>query len=307
MQAIYKDFIFNNLETTVKLMEVLTEIFSNKVLKEKFTLKGGSAVNFYLGELTRLFSDIDLDLKEIDGALLDKEKALISFELLEIMKKLNYEYSSSKSRHSYSLDSFKFPYKKKNGNLDYLKIEINYSCGKHLYSDVKLPKEKNFIDTDITVVNLSELIGMKMKALFDRLSAKDLFDIYKLIGTMPSLDCKEVRKAFLFYYTLASLNYDFNTIKRLENITKRDCIAQLYSSIPKNSGVNLERMKREVSDFAYGIFDFTSEELEFCKAFQEGYYQPELLFDDEDVIARAEQNKLATYKIKLKRKYKQIF
>lgn len=205
-----------------------------------------------------------------------------------------------KSRHSYSLDSFCFPYQKKNGNIDYLKIEIKYSCNNHLYPNTLLPKQESIIDTDIFVVDLNELIGMKLKALFDRKSAKDLFDVFQLINVISSLDYQAIRKSFLFYYTLASLRYDYDTIDKINCITKKDLISTLYPIIPKKSGYNLETMKNSVLEFAYDILSFTNKEMEFCEAFQEGFYYPELLFENEHVLERARQNPIANYKIKLK-------
>jgi len=280
---IHKDFIKNNLETTIKLMEVLSKIFTDQSLKDKLVLKGGSAVNFYIGDLTRLFLDIDLDLQVSNEAYINQEKEKISLQLFRIMELLNYEYSFKKSRHSYSLDSFCFPYKKKNGNIDYLKIEINYSF----------------------ILNLNELIGMKLKALFDRTSVKDLFDVFQLINVIPSLDYQAIRKSFLFYYTLASLKYDYNIIDKINCITKKDLISTLYPVIPKKSGYNLEIMKHSVLEFAYSILDFTNKEMEFCEKFQEGFYYPELLFENEHVLERARQNPIANYKMELKRMSRQ--
>lgn len=113
MKKIYKDFIENNLETTLKLMEVLSKIFTDDSLKNKLVLKGGSAVNFYIGDLTRLFLDVDLDLQVPDEAYIKQEKEKLSLQLLGIMEYLDYEYSFKKSRHSYSLDSFFFHIRKK--------------------------------------------------------------------------------------------------------------------------------------------------------------------------------------------------
>lgn len=96
MKYIYKNFIKNNLETTIKLMEVLSKIFTDKELRNKLILKGGSAVNFYIGDLTRLFLDIDLDLQVPNETNINQEKEKLSLQLFRIMEYLNYEYSFKK-------------------------------------------------------------------------------------------------------------------------------------------------------------------------------------------------------------------
>lgn len=59
----YPKIISNYLETTFRLLQILSEIYNNEPLKECFVLRGGSAVSFYLPDLKRLFLDIDIDFK----------------------------------------------------------------------------------------------------------------------------------------------------------------------------------------------------------------------------------------------------
>ena len=297
----HPSFISNHLETTFRLLQILSKIYNNESIKNCFVLRGGSAVSFYLPELKRLFLDIDIDFKtkEIEHTKEEREEVIKNID--SIMKMLDYDDMSSKSRHSYSLDSLCYSYLNKAGNLDYIKMDINYSMGRHLYSD-------NIVDIEeldhakICLLNLEELIAMKLKSLFERTSIKDLFDIFMLIKTYPLLDTVRIRKSYLFYYTLSALELEPDCIYRLKDISKKDMIAKLYPLIEKRSGYQLEIMKEKVEDFAKEILQFTKEELEFCSAFYQGEYCPELLFKESETIAIAKQNAIACYKTNLKKR-----
>ena len=54
-------YVKNNLETTIKLTELLQKIYQDNYLSKNLVLKGGSAVQLYLNDFKRLFFDLDID------------------------------------------------------------------------------------------------------------------------------------------------------------------------------------------------------------------------------------------------------
>ena len=71
------NFINNNLEKVVRLLDVLEFIFSKSNFSEDVILKGGTAINLMYTNLKRLSVDIDLDYQgslKREEAFLDKEK-----------------------------------------------------------------------------------------------------------------------------------------------------------------------------------------------------------------------------------------
>ncbi len=217
----YPKIISNYLETTFRLLQILSEIYNNESLKECFVLRGGSAVSFYLPDLKRLFLDIDIDFKTKEIEHTKEEKKVLE-NMNAIMRMLDYNDRSTKSRYSYSLDSLRYPYFNRKGNLDYIKMDINYSMGRHLYPDCVVEKE-DLEHAKICLLNLEELIGMKLKSLFERTSIKDLFDIFMLINTYSSLDIVRIRKSYLFYYTLSTPELEPDCIYKLKDISKYAC------------------------------------------------------------------------------------
>lgn len=306
--ALYENkgnFILNYLESCLRLAQVLSEIYQCEDLRSNLILKGGCAVECYLGAVKRLFLDIDLDFNISHIEDINDERNILREKLFQVMKRLNYNEISSKSRYSYSLDSFKFPYKQQSGNLDYLKLEINYSNGEHLYPTInkKWQDERFLLDAEVSILNLEELLGMKMKVLLNCGRPKDLFDVYQLIHSFPNCDIDLVRKAYLFYFALSNRKYTLAHTQNILDISNRDIIGKLYPSIPRNCGFNLDKVKKEVLDFSFDLLQFTTDEKEFLSLFQQGYYCPEFLFNDEEVIKRAKNCPIANYKMMVKNYY----
>ena len=120
------NFINNNLEKVIRLLDVLDFIFNKSSFSDDVVLKGGTAINLLHTNLKRLSVDIDLDYHgtlDREKTFLDKEK--IEEELDSYMNNEGYNLSP-KSRGSVALFSKMYQYIDASGNIDYIKIEINF-------------------------------------------------------------------------------------------------------------------------------------------------------------------------------------
>ena len=75
------NFINNNLEKVVRLLDVLDFIFNKSSFSNDVVLKGGTAINLLHTNLKRLSVDIDLDYHgtlDREKTFLDKEKMVLS-------------------------------------------------------------------------------------------------------------------------------------------------------------------------------------------------------------------------------------
>lgn len=291
-------YIKNNLETSIHLTHTLQAIYQNEYLKQSLLLKGGTAVQFYLEKVKRLFFDLDMDF-----ILPMEERKNFQTYLIENLRQQGYEQVSPKSRFSYSLDSYCFPYYLENGNLNYLKLDINYSSNPHLYPMTR----KEVIDKDfelhqtISLVNINELMGMKLASLQESGQIKDLFDLYQILTSNLEVEIEKVKKAYLFYMVLADCHDKIEKTDKINAITKREERKKLYPLIPKQSNPNLDKMKKEVLDYIKECSILTLEQREFIKNFNQGQYHPEYLFTEE-ALKNAWNNPMANFKIKLKTK-----
>lgn len=298
-------YIKNNLEISNRLGTIASHIFQNIELSKMLLLKGGFAVQLYLGEFKRLFFDIDFDTySPLRESMMDVSKIKLREQLLASMEQLGYYEVSNKSRFSYSLDSYQFPYYLSNGTINYAKIEINYSFGSHLYVPTlkQIVKPLFAVHSDFKLVNLEELIGMKLKALLDRGAVKDLYDLYYLINQFPCLDLEKIKKAYIFYFVLACPQNQLCNYTKIHEITNKDMIRGLYPLIEKQSNPKLEQMKDCVLSFTHDLLNYHAEERYFIEQFYQGNFVPEYLFSDDITIEHALSNPIAQWKTKIKQR-----
>lgn len=291
-------YIKNNLEITLKLTKMINSLYADEYLQKCLLLKGGAATQLYLDTPRRLFFDLDLDF-----SCNITERDNFQKHLLSLVFKEGYTEISKKSRFSYSLDSYRFPYYLENGNLNYLKMDINYSFGTHLYPVIRKKIENSDFNLKqiITLINIEELLGMKIKALQDRGEVKDLFDIYQLITNRPDIDIKNVQNAYIFYMVLSSCQTKIISLDKITGITNNDVRTKLYPLIPKESSPDLTLYKKEVLDYVSECNILNKEQQKFIQEFENNNYQPEYLFNNPTVLENAKNNPIATWKVKMKK------
>lgn len=299
-------FRSETLEKVLRLIDVLNFINETEELSPYLVLKGGTAINFTIFNLPRLSVDIDLDFN-FNGT---KE------EMLEIRKKItsiirrymeinNYTLSDeSKARHA--LDSFVFNYNNKFGNRDNLKIEINYMNRTHIYETVTRNISISFFNPFKTLtLNKYELYGSKIKALLERCTVRDVYDVYHMLkeNLFNEAEFNLVKKCVIFYMIIGKTTErsfdeiinDFETKIKAYMIEK---IPQyLSSTLKKDDKFSMIYAVNIVKSFISNLMELNNFETKFISEFTNGNYMPELLFDDQNIINRIKNHPMALWKI----------
>lgn len=299
IEALNKDnnFIQNNLEKVVRLLDVLKFIFTElDSYGDKLVLKGGTAINLMYTNLARLSVDIDLDYI---GSL-DKEKA--SQDRDKIMETLdNYmlgeDYEiSSKSRGSVILASRTYTFINASHNRDNIKVEINFIDRIHIGPSVR--KIINYFEKEVMVQTLllEEVFGMKICALIDRSKPRDLFDVNKLKKNMMIIEEDKLRKMTVFYMSLDGI-FDINehTFDSIREIAQEDIKKELLPVLAKNSKFDLIETKEEVISFLKDLLMLTDNEKKYLIEFSKGNFDPYLLFEPNDA-ERAAKHPMAKWR-----------
>ena len=152
------------------------EIYSDPFLKEKLAFRGGTALHkIFLAPAARYSEDIDLVqiTAEPFGPVIDKIRERLDFMSRPIVKQ-----KKNNNTLIYRFDS-------ETGLPAKLKIEIN--CREHftLYGlqTVEFSMESEWFSgtAQISTYDLTELLGTKMRALYQRRKGRDLFDLYHAI------------------------------------------------------------------------------------------------------------------------------
>ena len=297
-------FKSETLEKVLRLVDVLEFINTNDDISMYLVLKGGTAINLAVFDLPRLSVDIDLDLS-FNGSkeeMLEKRKE-ITMILKRYMEINGYIYSNE-SRNTHALDSFVFNYYNNFGNKDNLKIEINYMNRVHIYPLEKPNLKISFLRRiSILMLNKYELFGSKIKALLERCTIRDVYDVYYMINSkiFKESELELVKKCTIFYMAIgATTNRTFKEViddfNMRMNIFFSNRIPQYLSATLRNiDNFNMESAAILVRDFINSFLILTETEEKFLNEFYNKRYNPSLLFNDE-IVKRISNHPMALWK-----------
>jgi predicted nucleotidyltransferase component of viral defense system len=297
-------FIRDNLEKVFRLCDILQFLNTYSITKEYLSLKGGTAINLTVFDLPRLSVDIDLDFsKACEKDEMLHIRAIINEEMLNFMFAQGYAISPN-TKNPHSLDSWVFYFQNAGGNKDNIKIEINYSMRNHILPIIKKKVIVDFLQfyDEWTTVSTLELFGGKIKALIERASPRDLFDVNNMIhcNIIPPNEQDLLRKIIIFYLVIGSKNrhtfpLHFENINSLKYSQIRK---NLIPVLRKNENFDYKIKKKTINEYLQKLMILEKNELFFIEKFNQGIYQPELLFDDEKIRTRIKDHPMAIWKTK---------
>jgi len=301
-QAHALDFLPHTFEKVARLTEVLRFLNETPELREALALKGGTAINLTMFRLPRLSVDIDLDF----ALNLPREEMLARRErvtalLGRFMAAEGYN-ERDKSKRSHSLDSTVYAYINAAGNLDNIKVEINYSLRCHVLPTVEAAAETSdaFAAVPIRTLAPIEIFASKIVALAGRTAARDLYDLNNMIAfsLFEPAELDMLRKCALLYLAIAgeagAQTLDFH---RLDSITPRKIKTDLYPVIRSTERFDFAAAKQRVGDFLAEHMTPAPHETEFLQRFAAGQYAPEVLFGDAEIVTRVKAHPMALWRM----------
>lgn len=301
LKANHLGFIRDTFEKVIRLLDILSYLNTNPLLKDSLALKGGTAINLTIFQLPRLSVDLDLDY------IITSSKDMMLKQRGEIFKKLNtYMVNQGytlnpKTKNPHSLDSFVYDYIGVSGNKDHIKVEINYSLRAHIDDLVTRDFRLDIMDDPINIQTLSktEIFASKINALLSRAAARDLYDVYRMISdqVFSSVEMDHLRKSIVFYQAITSKNIDksFDTTV-IERISKRKIKTDLLPVLHKSDSFDLEVAKNKVKNFIINLMKLSKNEVTFLSNFEKGIYSPELIFIDNETLRRVKDHPMALWK-----------
>ena len=299
-------FRSETLEKVLRLIDILDYINKNDELSPYLVLKGGTSINFTIFNLPRLSVDIDLDFA-FNGS--KDEMLKVRQEITAIIRRymeINNYSLSNESKTRYALDSFVFNYNNNYGNKDTLKIEINYMNRTHIYEPIIRAVSISFLNSfKILTLNKLELYGSKIKALLERCTIRDLYDTYNMIieNLFNKKELNLVKKCVIFYMTIGkTTDRTFNEVltdfeDKIKTFMVEKVPQYLSSTLRKSDTFSMIEAVNIVNAFIIKLMKLNESEIQFINEFENGYYKPELLFDDQDIIERIKEHPMAIWKI----------
>ena len=174
------DLSFSELD--MRLVNALNAIYSDKFLARRLYLKGGTAINkLYLQKTARL--SVDLDFNSIgrkEDVIAERNK--VRDKIMLLLREQGERYTMKK-KDTYEQTTIKLGYTPAFGpSKQYMKIEISNIerfpvLGKAI-KEYNVPDSKDRII--INTYTIEELIATKLRALYDRLKGRDIYDLYFL-------------------------------------------------------------------------------------------------------------------------------
>ena len=123
-----------------------------------------------------------------------------------------------------------------------------------------------------------------------------MFNMQKY-GLFDEMQEQLFRECIMFYAAIASEtvpeHFDLNGIG---NISAQKIKTDLTPVLRRGERFDLDSVQKQVKDYLAGILKPKDTELSFWKAFAEGKYRPDLLFDNADILSRIEHHPMALWK-----------
>ncbi|MCL2060090.1 MAG: nucleotidyl transferase AbiEii/AbiGii toxin family protein [Oscillospiraceae bacterium] len=296
-------FIRDAFEKMYRLTEILKIVNADSELNQLLLLKGGTSINLTLFCLPRLSVDIDFDFAEN----MTKEETSVKREFIrELLGRymVNEGYTlKEKSKHTHALDSFVYTYKNAAENPDNIKVEINYVMRCHVMPTIITMAQTGGIIADIPIRTLSpvEIFASKIVALSSRAAPRDLYDLNNMVCYyfFSKSEATMLRKCAVFYKAITgdTTVKDFS-FRRIEKITPHRIRTELIPMLRSNEQFDLQAARERVTAFLNERMALTDKEAAFLKYFAENRYEPQLLFDDEEIIRRIVNHPMAMWRIR---------
>lgn len=274
----------DTLEKVLRLAELLKLFNAQEGLKDKYVLKGGTAINLCIFDFPRLSVDIDMNF----NLVCTKDEMI---EIRELHKKIISEHVASngytvhsKSRFTFTLDSYLHQYTNAVGSNDYIKLELNYSNRIQILNPINYKIRSSIVEnTNILGMDKIELYGSKIAALIGRTTTRDVFDIFKMIESkiINNDEMDMLRKCSIFYLLTSNEFQELDILTNqfkvtMKNMTFRTIRRNLVPMLHLGTRIDIDKFKTSVVDFIDELFsNINSSEYEYIQSYNSGEYKPE--------------------------------
>jgi predicted nucleotidyltransferase component of viral defense system len=218
------------IEQDLILSRILVEIFSDNLLKNELAFRGGTALHkLFFNPAARYSEDIDLvrtstgPIKMIIDAIRDRPDNWLG------------QPTSKRNEGRFTL-YYSFIAETPTAPAMKIKIETNTREHASLFGS----HDKEFqIDNpwfsgraNIKTYLLEELLGTKLRALYQRKKGRDLFDLALALSTTPNLDIAKVIRSFDFYLAqedkkISRAQFEENFFAKIQDIAFLNDMKQL--------------------------------------------------------------------------------
>ncbi len=183
-------------EQDLVISRSLVELFSDEVIRNNLTFRGGTAIHKLFFYPQPRYSE-DIDLVQIKpgpfGHIIDRIRDILSF--------IGEPKRTQKNRNNTLI----FRFDSETEPVQPLKLKVETNCREHrsLFDlEYKLFEVKSSWyngSSRIPTFQIEELIGTKLRALYQRKKGRDLYDIYKALNSKLPISIEKTILAYKYY------------------------------------------------------------------------------------------------------------
>ena len=279
-----------------RLLELLAALHEDPILGDVFVLHGGTALNLFYDDAPRLSVDIDLMFVGAVGVEeMRRKRPEVDERFRVVVSALGYAVQGTNSEHSGQTYRVKYPG-------DYVKVDVSYLARVPLLE----PEVRTCLlaepDVRFNVLELPEIAAGKVKAMTERLAARDLFDLYRLATRHPDLLAAPLSRALVVYAFCAVRPVPARSrpLERARPVPRPagQFTEPLYAMLRADEVPDYQEMLSAVGDWLRPMATPTRDEREYMVLLDtQAVFKPELLLSAwPDVLMRARQDPVMAWK-----------
>ncbi len=210
-------------EQDIVICRALIEIFSDKILAENLAFRGGTALyKLYFPSPLRYSEDIDL---------VQIKPSAIGIIIDRLREKLDFLGKPKINQKAFN-NTIVFRYESEIAPKIQMKLKIEINCREHfsVYGYQNLPFSISSLwfkgKCNVTTFEIEDLMGTKMRALYQRKKGRDLFDLYQVL-TVTTANPERIIKAFKQY-----MEHEEN------KVSKREFLLNMEEKMKRNEFIN---------------------------------------------------------------------
>lgn len=190
-------------EQDLILSRAIIALFSNDLLKNKLIFRGGTALHKLYSPTQERYSE-DLDFVQ-------KQAEPIGPVLQNIHDVLNPWLGEPKWKQTQGRVTFYYRYESEIAPSRNMKVKIEINTREHhIYdklTDIPFAISNPWFEgkASVSSYTLEELMGTKLRALYQRKKGRDLFDLRVILQHFPNLNCQKVIDCFQLYLAKGNL------------------------------------------------------------------------------------------------------
>ncbi|MBI5778527.1 MAG: nucleotidyl transferase AbiEii/AbiGii toxin family protein [Planctomycetes bacterium] len=274
-------FAKDNLEKVWRLTVLLKRITESPVLRDKFLLRGGTALNFIHSDIPRLSVDIDLDfIGALEKEAMEAQKPALLKEIHDLVSGLGYKSIGRDRGHASHQFILKYP--NLWGSNAEVKTDINWLDRLPILEKKSLPFKTELFEVipkfNVYTLVLEELLASKIVTFLNRQQPRDFYDVYKIAQNIVLYDKDLLRK--LVVWTGCTEEEHFRKLIKFKgaDINKRGFEQMVRPLLREAEKLKFDTAIKIVNQFIKSILIFNKDEKVFIDGFYKKQVKPKLLF-----------------------------